>query len=40
MARDGLAAGRVTWCGNALALLDGGKSCQEAAEVLFFDDDA
>jgi transposase len=39
LARDGSAAGRVTRRANALALLDGGMSCQEVAEVLFFDDD-
>ena len=39
LARDGSAAGRVTRRANALALLDGGMSCQEVAKVLFFDDD-
>ena len=39
LARDGLAAGRVTRRANALVLLDRGMSCQEAAEVLLFDDD-
>src|ERR1700719_2908878 len=38
LARDGLAAGRVTRRANALALLDGGMSCQEVGEGLFFDD--
>src|SRR6202789_1685929 len=39
LARDGSAGGRGTRRANALALLDGGMSCQEVAEVLFFDDD-
>ena len=39
LARDGLAAGRVTRRANALVLLDKGMSCQEVAEVLLFDDD-
>jgi transposase len=39
LARDGSAAGRVTRRANAVALLDGGMSCQEVAKVLFFDDD-
>jgi len=39
LARDGLAAGRVTRRANALVLLDGGMSCQEVAKVLLFDDD-
>jgi len=39
LARDGSAVGRVTRRANALALLDGGMSCQEVAKVLFFDDD-
>ena len=39
LARDGLAAGRVTRRANALALLDRGMSCQQVAEVLLFDDD-
>src|SRR5271170_6704585 len=39
LARDGLAAGRVTRRANALVLLDQGMSCQEVAEVLLFDDD-
>src|SRR5271155_2127533 len=39
LARDGLAAGRVTRRANALGLLDKGMSCQEVAEVLLFDDD-
>ena len=36
LARDGLAAGRVTRRANALVLLDKGMSCQEVAEVLLF----
>ena len=39
LARDGLAAGRVTRRANALVLLDKGMSCQQVAEVLLFDDD-
>jgi transposase len=39
LARDGLAAGRVTRRANALVLLDDGMSCQEVARVLLFDDD-
>ena len=39
LARDGLAAGRVTRRSNALVLLDKGMSCQQVAEVLLFDDD-
>src|ERR1700683_3596425 len=39
LARDGLAAGRVTRRANALVLLDKGMSCQQVAEVFLFDDD-
>jgi transposase len=39
LARDNLAAGRVTRRANALVLLDDGLSCQEVAKVLLFDDD-
>ena len=39
LARDGSAVARVTRRANAVALLDGGMSCQEVAKVLFFDDD-
>src|ERR1700730_5985178 len=39
LARDGLAAGRVTRRANALVVLDKGMSCQQVAEVLLFDDD-
>ena len=39
LARDGLAAGRVTRRANALVLLDDGMSCQEVARVVLFDDD-
>jgi transposase len=38
-ARDGSVVCRVTRRANALVLLDAGKSCQEVAEVLLFDDD-
>src|ERR1700691_2498276 len=39
LARDGLAAGRVTRRATALVRLDEGLSCQEVAKVLLFDDD-
>jgi transposase len=39
LARNGLAAGRVTRRANAIVLLDDGMSCQEVARVLLFDDD-
>ena len=39
LARDGSVVCRVTRRANALVLLDAGKSCQEVAEVLLFDDD-
>src|SRR5271170_6092057 len=39
LARDGLAAGRVTRRAIALVRLDEGLSCQEVAKVLLFDDD-
>ena len=39
LARDNLAAGRVTRRANAVVLLDDGLSCQEVAKVLLFDDD-
>jgi transposase len=39
LARDGLAAGRVTRRATALVRLDEGLSCQEVARVLLFDDD-
>src|SRR5271157_5363786 len=39
LARDGLAAGRVTRRATALVRLDEGSSCQEVAKVLLFDDD-
>src|SRR6202042_1638044 len=39
LARDGLAAGRVTRRATALVRLDEGMSCQEVAKVLLFDDD-
>ena len=38
LARDGLAAGRVTRRATALVRLDEGLSCQEVAKVLLFDD--
>src|ERR1700684_3354254 len=39
LARDGLAAGRMTRRATALVRLDEGLSCQEVAKVLLFDDD-
>ena len=39
LARDNMAAGRVTRRANALVLLDDGMSCEEVAKVLLFDDD-
>ena len=39
LARDDVAAGRVTRGANALVLLDDGMSCEEVAKVLSFDDD-
>jgi hypothetical protein len=39
LARDGSMVCRVTRRANALVLLDDGKSCQEVAEALLFDDD-
>ena len=39
LARDGSAAHRLGRRANALLLLDGGLSCEEAAKVLFLDDD-
>jgi hypothetical protein len=39
LARDGSVVCRVTRRANALVLLDAGKSCQEVAEVLLFDDE-
>src|ERR1700677_3548516 len=39
LARDGLAAGRVTRRANALVLLDKGMRCQSVAEVLLLDND-
>src|SRR5271165_754875 len=39
LARDGLAASRLTRRANALVLLDDGWSCQEVAEALLLNDD-
>ena len=39
LARDGLAASRVTRRANALVLLDDGWSCRDVAAVLLLDDD-
>ena len=39
LARDGSAAHRLGRRANALVLLDDGLSCEEAAKVLFLDDD-
>jgi transposase len=39
LARDGSAASRLTRRANAVALLDGGWSCQEVAAALFVNDD-
>src|SRR5215471_14676373 len=39
LARDGSAAHRLGRRANALLLLDDGSSCEEAAKVLFLDDD-
>jgi hypothetical protein len=39
LARDGLAASRVTRRANALVLLDDGWSCRDVAAALLLDDD-
>ena len=39
LARDGLAASRLTRRANALVLLDDGWSCQEVADALLLNDD-